>query len=76
MEMRSFSSLQERPRCRASDGDGRRCCARIMWNEQTNRPLSTRCQFHGGLADAALMGWSLEEMKDLADTIEPAPVSG
>ena len=54
MKTRWISSLQDRPRCRASNGDGRRCREPVLWGERSNRPLSTRCEVHGGLADAAM----------------------
>ena len=46
----------DRPRCRATDGQGRRCRARVVWDDAANRPVSTRCETHGGLADAAVIG--------------------
>ena len=45
------------PRCIGSDAHGRRCREPVVWHHVTNRPISTRCQAHGGLADAALMCW-------------------
>ena len=44
-----------RPRCRAADGQGWRCLARVVWDDAANRPVSTRCETHGGLADAAFL---------------------
>ena len=64
MNTRWISSLQERPRCRVTDGEGLRCREPVLWDEGTNRPLSTRCQAHGGLADATLMGRLSREMTD------------
>jgi len=72
MEKRWISSPQDRPCCRATDGQGRRCHRPVLWDEQTNRPLSSRCQAHGGLADAALVGGLSSEMKEMPDRIEPA----
>lgn len=48
----------DRPRCRTSDGQGARCHAQVVWSHAANRPLSTRCEAHGGLADAVLMSRS------------------
>lgn len=55
MEMKSISGPHNRPRCIGTDAQGRRCRKPVAWDETTNRPLSTRCQAHGGLMDAALM---------------------
>lgn len=71
MKMQWISSLQDRPRCRASDGAGRRCREPVLWDERTNRPLSTRCQAHGGLADVALMGWRLPDGYESPDRMVP-----
>ena len=54
MKTRWISSPQDRPRCRAADVDGRRCREPVLWDERANRPLSTRCEVHGGLADASV----------------------
>lgn len=56
MHMRWISAPHGRPRCRATDSQGRRCREPVVWDESTNRPVSTRCKAHGGLADAALVG--------------------
>jgi hypothetical protein len=37
----------------------------VAWDESTNRPLSTRCQAHGGLMDAALMSWQSLDPADM-----------
>ena len=67
MKTRWISSIQDRPRCRASEGDGRRCREAVLWDERTNRPLSTRCGAHGGLADAALLGESECDLRPTAN---------
>lgn len=72
MKTRWISSLQDRPRCRVADGDGLRCREPVLWDERTNRPLSTRCGAHGGLADAAVMGWRSLDLNETRDKIEPA----
>ncbi len=56
MESRWISAPRDRPRCRATDRQGRRCREPVLWDEAANRPLSTRCPRHGGLADATLIG--------------------
>jgi hypothetical protein len=56
METQWISAPHDRPRCRALDRHGQRCRQPVLWDEGANRPLSTRCQRHGGLADAALVG--------------------
>lgn len=54
MKTQWISLPQDRPRCSAANVDGRRCREPVLWDEQANRPLSTRCRDHGGLADAAM----------------------
>lgn len=71
MKTRWISSLQDRPRCRAADGAGQRCREPVLWDERTNRPLSTRCQAHGGLADATLTGWRLPDGNEPPDRMVP-----
>jgi hypothetical protein len=55
----------DRPRCRATDGQGQRCRARVVWDNATNRPVSTRCEAHGGLADAALIRRQVPDLTDM-----------
>lgn len=45
----------DRPRCRATGADGQRCREPVVWDPAANRPVSTRCEVHGGLADADLI---------------------
>ena len=40
-----------------TDAQGRRCREPVVWDHTTARPMSTRCEAHGGLADAAVMSW-------------------
>lgn len=56
METQWISAPHDRPRCRALDRQGQRCRQAVLWDETANRPLSSRCRHHGGLADAALLG--------------------
>jgi hypothetical protein len=47
----------------------------VVWDEAVNRPVSTRCQAHGGLADAALMGWRSPDVKEESSTMSAMPGS-
>ncbi len=58
------SARHDRPRCKATDAHGLRCCNPVVWDDLTDRPLSTRCQGHGGLDDAALMVRRLHDPLD------------
>ena len=68
MEMKSISDPHDRPRCIGADAQGRRCRELVAWDEATARPLSTRCQAHGGLVDAALMSCQSLDLADMPDT--------
>lgn len=57
MDMIGRGAPQDLPRCIESDAQGRRCREPVVWDHVNNRPISTRCQAHGGLMDAALMHW-------------------
>lgn len=66
MQTQWISAPHDRPRCRANDTQGWRCRQPVVWDEATNRPLSTRCERHGGLADAAFMGCCSPDVKEPA----------
>lgn len=63
MESQWTTTPNSRPRCRATDEYGRRCRAPVVWDDRTNRPVSSRCQDHGGLVDAAIVGRRSRDLK-------------
>jgi hypothetical protein len=71
MKVEWISAPHDRPRCQATDAQGRRCREPVVWDDPTNRPVSTRCQAHGGLADAALVGRRSPDLKELSHRIGP-----
>jgi hypothetical protein len=69
MEMHWISDAHDRPRCIGTDAQGRRCREPVLWDDLTNRPVSTRCQAYGGLADAALMSWQSLDPADMPNKV-------
>jgi len=67
METKGNSAPHDLPRCIGADAQGRRWHEPVVWDHVTNRPLSTRCQTHGGLMDAALFCWDPQDMKETTD---------
>lgn len=63
MQAYRISAPHDRPRFRAVGQDGRRCRVPVLRDESVDRLLSTRCQLHGGLADADLMGSCSRKVK-------------
>lgn len=57
----------ELPRCIETDAHGRRCRKPVVWDHFNNRPISTRCQDHGGLMDAALLSWPRLDAAEASD---------
>src|SRR3970040_2228673 len=69
MKVEWISAPHDRPRCKATDEQGRRCREPVVWDDPTNRPVSTRRKAHGGLADAALVGRRSPVLKKLSHRI-------
>jgi len=65
MDATAIVLRSNRPRCMGTDAQGRRCREPVVWDHTTARPMSTRCEAHGGLADAALMSWQSLDPADL-----------
>jgi hypothetical protein len=69
MEMKWIGAPHDRPRCIGTDAQSRRCWEPVLWDDLTNRPVSTRCQAYGGLADAALMSWPSLDPADMPNKV-------
>ena len=68
MNTNAISPASDRPRCIGTDAQGWRCCEPVVWDPGTDRPISTRCEAHGGLVDAALISWQSLDLTDMPHT--------
>ncbi len=69
MDIAWITLRSELPQCTGTDAQGRRCCEPVVWDQVTARPISTRCQAHGGLADGALMGWQSPDLTEMPSKV-------
>ena len=76
MDMNAITPASDRPLCIGTDAQGRRCREPVAWDEATARPLSTRCQAHGGLMDAALMSCQSLDPADMPLTANSGTGAG
>ena len=59
----------DRSRCIGTDAQGQRCGEPVVWDPGTDRPISTRCEAHGGLVDAALISWQSLDLTDMPNKV-------
>jgi hypothetical protein len=65
MNTKAMTLESERPQCIGAEAQGRRCREPVVWDHTTDRPISTRCEAHGGLVDATVIGRSLGRLPAL-----------
>ena len=65
MSTNAMTLESERPQCIGAEAQGRRCREPVVWDHTTDRPISTRCEAHGGLVDATVIGRFLGRLSAL-----------